>query len=117
MPERSQTARKDGSVWRIGTECEVAWINAGWAGGLSITASIPPVFAAYATLAFPLGLDVPREVLRLREDRFDDTVLACSARTPNPNLGGSGSLRPGLAMLSWMRLPACTCTAAGRTSW
>ena len=75
MPGRRQTALKDDSNWRIGTEDEVAWINAGWRRGVSITASIPPVFEAYATLAFPLGLDVPGDVLRPREDSFDDTLL------------------------------------------
>ena len=95
MPERSRTARKDGSVWRIGTEREVAWINAGWTGGLSITASIPPVFEAYATLTFPLGLDVPREVLRPREDRFDDTVLRVLSAHTRPQPWWLGFLETG----------------------
>jgi hypothetical protein len=86
VPGQSQTALEDGSTWRIGTEDEVAWINAGVTMGMSITASIPPVFAAYATLAFPLGLDVPRDLLRAREDRFDDALLrVLSAHTePQP---------------------------------
>ena len=86
MPKRSQTARKDGRAWRIGTEDDVAWINAAVTAGTSITAAIPPVFAAYATLAFPLGLEVPRERLRRLEDRFDDTLLhVLSAHTePQP---------------------------------
>lgn len=66
MPGQSQTALRDGSTWPVGTEDEVAWINAGVTRGMSITASIPPVFAAYATLAFPLDLDAPRERLRPR---------------------------------------------------
>ncbi len=95
MPERSQTARKDGSVWRIGTEDEVAWINAGWVGGRSITASIPPVFDAYATLAFPLGLEVSREVLRPREDRFDDTLLRVLSAHTEPQPWWLGFLETG----------------------
>jgi hypothetical protein len=116
VPGQSQTALRDGSTWPVGSEDEVAWINAGVTRGMSITASIPPVFAAYATLAFPLDLDAPRERLRPREDRFDDTLLRVLSRTLNHNRGGSGSLRPELAMLSWMKLHACTCTATGRTS-
>jgi hypothetical protein len=64
VPGQSQTAVRDGSTWPVGTEDEVAWINAGVTRGMSITASIPPVFAAYATLAFPLDLDAPHERLR-----------------------------------------------------
>ena len=86
MPGRIQTVRKDGSTWRIGIEDEVAWINAGVSPGKSITASVPPVFAAYATLALPLGLDMPRDELRPLEDRFDDILLGVlSAHTqPQP---------------------------------
>jgi hypothetical protein len=75
VPGQRQKARRDGNTWLVGTEDDVAWINAGVTRGMSITASIPPVFAAYATLAFPLDLDAPRELLRPREDRFDDTLL------------------------------------------
>jgi hypothetical protein len=42
---------------------------------MSITASIPPVFAAYATLAFPLDLERSSEQMRPVEDRFDDALL------------------------------------------
>jgi hypothetical protein len=42
---------------------------------MSITASIPPVFAAYATLVFPLGLEASRDHVRPAEDRFDDALL------------------------------------------
>ena len=41
-------------LWRIGSDDDVAWVNAGITRGLSITAAVPPVFAAYATLAFPV---------------------------------------------------------------
>lgn len=63
--------------------------------GLSITGMIPPVFAAYATLAFPLGLDVPREVLRPREDRFDDTVLRVLCTHTEPQGWWLGFLETG----------------------
>ncbi len=40
---------KDGRTWLIGTEAEFAWIASGTSVGTTITAAIPPVFAAYAT--------------------------------------------------------------------
>jgi hypothetical protein len=46
---------RDGRTWRIGTEQEVAWIADGTSTGLAITAAIPPVFEAYATLVRPGG--------------------------------------------------------------
>jgi hypothetical protein len=44
---------KDGRTWRIGTDAEVAWIENGTSTGLTITAAIPPVFEAYATVVLP----------------------------------------------------------------
>ncbi len=51
-----------------------------------ITASIPPIFAGYATLTFPLGNDSSREVRRSAEDRFDDALLRvlCTHADPQP---------------------------------
>ncbi len=87
LPQRSpQTRFKDGRAWRIGTEDEVAWINDGVTASRSITAGVPSVFAAYATLAFPVDLELDRDGMRPAEDRFDDAVLrVLSARmTPQP---------------------------------
>lgn len=42
-----------GHSWRIGTDAEVAWIARGTSPGLAITAAIPPVFGAYATIVLP----------------------------------------------------------------
>ena len=43
----------DGSTWRIGTDAEVGWIVEGTSMSRTITAAIPPVFEAYATLVLP----------------------------------------------------------------
>src|ERR1022692_490466 len=42
-----------GYSWRIGTDAEVAWIARGTSPGLTITAAVPPVFDAYATVVLP----------------------------------------------------------------
>jgi hypothetical protein len=44
---------KDGSTWRIGTAADVAWITGGTSVGRTVTAAIPPVFGAYATVLLP----------------------------------------------------------------
>jgi hypothetical protein len=44
---------RDGKTWRIGTDAEVAWIANGTSTGRTITAAIPPVFEAYATIVLP----------------------------------------------------------------
>jgi hypothetical protein len=46
---------RDGSTWRAGTDAEVAWIASGISMGRTITAAIPPVFEAYATVVLPYG--------------------------------------------------------------
>jgi hypothetical protein len=56
---------KDGSTWRIGTDAEVAWIAEGTSPGLAITAAIPPVFAAYATIVLPDGDEGQQEFDRV----------------------------------------------------
>lgn len=44
---------RDDRAWRIGTEAEVAWITCGWSRGRTISVAVPPVFEAYAMVAFP----------------------------------------------------------------
>jgi hypothetical protein len=81
-----RTQPKDGHAWRIGTENEVEWINAGVTDSRSITASVPPIFSAYATITFPLDLESSRDQMRHFEDRFDDALIrVLSAHTaPQP---------------------------------
>ena len=59
---------RDGSTWRVGTAAEVAWIANSTLGGLTITAAIPPVFEAYATVVLPHGGE--------RQDEHDRAMLA-----------------------------------------
>jgi hypothetical protein len=60
---------KGGRKWRIGTDAEVAWIAGGTFTSLTITAAIPPVFEAYATVVLPYGGE--------GQDEQDRAVLAC----------------------------------------
>jgi hypothetical protein len=57
-----------GHSWRVGTGAEVAWIAEGTSPGLAVTAVIPPVFAAYATVVHPEGA--------AGQERYDRAVLA-----------------------------------------
>jgi hypothetical protein len=59
---------RDGSTWRMGTGAEVAWIASGTSPGMTITAAIPPVFAAYATVVLPCRGE--------GQDKHDRAVLA-----------------------------------------
>jgi hypothetical protein len=69
-----------GHSWRVGTGAEVAWIAGGTSPGLAITAAIPPVFGAYATLVRPEnGEDA---------ERHDRAMLALlAAQSPGPPAG------------------------------
>jgi hypothetical protein len=51
----SRVTDAHGHSWRIGTDADVAWINDGTSASLAITAAIPPVFEAYATVVIPDG--------------------------------------------------------------
>jgi hypothetical protein len=87
VPEPGPRTRiKDGRTWALGANEDVAWINAGVSPGRSIGASIPPIFAAYATLVFPLGLESSRDQMRPAEDRFDNALLRvlCADTEPQP---------------------------------
>ena len=57
-----------GHSWRIGTGAEVAWIAGGTSPSLAITAAIPPVFAAYATVVRPESAP--------DQERYNRAVLA-----------------------------------------
>jgi len=58
---------RDGRTWPLGTDVEVAWIVNGTSIGRTITAAIPPVFEAYATVVLPEGSE--------GQDQHDQAVL------------------------------------------
>jgi hypothetical protein len=61
---------RDGSTWRIGTDADVAWIAEGTSIGRTVTAAIPPVFEAYATVVVAYGEE------RIKHDRAVLALLA-----------------------------------------
>jgi len=66
---------RDDRTWRIGTDAEVAWIASGTSTGRTITAAIPPVFAAYGTVVFPDTAEA--------WDRHDRAMLALLSEQSN----------------------------------
>jgi hypothetical protein len=64
-PSRSRT--RGGRTWRIGTNADVAWIANGTSRGRTITAAVPPLFEAYATVVLPEGGE--------GQDQHDGAVL------------------------------------------
>jgi hypothetical protein len=81
MSGGSQQRVKDGVAWRIGDERDVEWISDGTASSRRITAAIPPVFVAYATLVHPGEPGVPRDVYR---ERQQDLALVELLRRHSP---------------------------------
>ncbi len=69
-----------GHSWRIGTDAEVTWIAGATTPNLTITAAIPPVFDAYATVVLPdSGEDT---------ERHNRAMLALLAgQSPGPPAG------------------------------
>jgi hypothetical protein len=62
MGQPIETQVKDGVAWPVGGQTDVDWITEGTEGGRRITAAIPPLFAAYATLTNQQGAPgLPRE--------------------------------------------------------
>lgn len=59
---------RDGAMWRIGTRADVAWIAQGTSIGRTVSAAIPPVFEAYATVVQPYTGE--------RQDTHDRAVLS-----------------------------------------
>ncbi|HWH10777.1 MAG TPA: hypothetical protein VG165_06585 [Solirubrobacteraceae bacterium] len=67
------TRIKDGRAWRIGDDATVSWIADGTSITKAITAAIPPVFDAYATLELP-------ESWKERLGRHDAAVIELLTR-------------------------------------
>ena len=72
---------RDGRMWWIGTDADVAWIVRGTSIGRTITAAIPPVFEAYATLVLPPEGGEG-------QDRHDQAVLTLLVSSRRISRGG-----------------------------
>ena len=69
--------RRDGADWRLGTPQDVAWIAASTSLGTTITAAIPAVFDAYATIVLPADDDA-------RERQEQAVLSVLRAHSPDP---------------------------------
>lgn len=65
MPAGDVLRERDGRLWRIGAETDIAWIAGGTESGLTIGSAIPPVFEAYGTVVVPTEYDERDEQDRL----------------------------------------------------
>jgi hypothetical protein len=89
-----------GGRWRVGTDAEIAWIVDGTSVGLTITAAVPPVFEAYATVVLPSDSD--------GRDRHDQAVLALLRGAPAGQPWWLGFLRTGSADTVFPAAPTVT---------
>jgi hypothetical protein len=99
---------RDGSMWRIGTDAEVAWIANGTSMGRTITAAIPPVFEAYATAVLPYEEG---------QDKHDGAVLALLAEQSAREPWWLGYLDTGADDIVFPDVPKVTLYAGGITCW
>jgi len=84
MSERIQTRVKDGIAWPVGDQSEVDWIIEGTTPDGRITAAIPAIFDAYATLTNHPG--VPGRPRDLTLERRQDLALVELLRRHSSNL-------------------------------
>lgn len=89
---------RDGRTWRIGTDAQVAWIANGTSTGRAITAAIPPLFEAYATVVLPYAGE--------GQDKHDRAVLALLSKQSR-RLRGEGQAAAPQRGLPRDRLTPC----------
>ena len=107
MPDRVNTASKDGVAWRIGNDEDVAWVEENTASrGYTITVAIPAVFADYATLLHPGDANLPRDVEE--EARQDRALLTVLQRRTAPQSWWLGYLDTGASDIVFWNGPKIT---------
>jgi hypothetical protein len=81
VTEPIKTQVKDGVAWRVAGQADVDWVMDGTEPGRRITAAIPPMFAAYATLTDAGEPQMPRNLsLERRQDLAFVDVLRRHSR-------------------------------------
>jgi hypothetical protein len=83
------TRVRDDRTWRIGSDADVAWIKHGTSTRTAVTAAIPPIFAAYATLDLPESWDEEEQ------QRHDQVLLALLSEHSSPQSWWLGYLDTG----------------------
>ena len=111
---RSVTRIKDGRAWRIGSGAEVAWIQDGTSTTTAITAAVPPMFDAYATVELPEpGADADG-LWSDEQQRHDRALLAVLSRHAGSQPWWLGYLDTGVDDLVFPDAPPVTLYADWR---
>lgn len=105
---------KDGRPWPIGSHTEVAWIQDGTSITTSITAAIPPLFDAYATLALPEPGGAAHSSASDEQDCHDRALLAVLSRHAAPQSWWLGYLDTGADDVVFRDAPPVTLYAGWR---
>lgn len=92
---RLVTAARDGRAWRIGSNAEVAWIQDGTSITTAITAAIPPVFDAYATVELPCPQSDAQGMWSDEQRRHDRALLTRLSKHAAPQPWWLGYLDTG----------------------
>ena len=97
---------RDGTTWQIGSAPEVDWIANGTSTGLTITAAIPPVFVAYATIVLPHAEE--------EQERHERGLLAVLNKHSADQCWWLGYLDTGVADIVFPDAPMVTLYAGWR---
>jgi hypothetical protein len=105
---RRLTRVRDGRAWRIGGSADVAWIRDGTSITTAITAAIPPVFDAYATVELPYPQSDTHGMWSDEQRRHDGALLAVLSRHAPPGQWWLGYLDTGADDLVFPDAPPVT---------
>jgi len=94
-PRRLITKVRDGTAWPIGGNAEVAWIQDGTSITTLITAAIPPLFDAYATVELPGSGGNVHGLRNDGQECHDRALLAVLSRHTAPQRWWLGYLDTG----------------------
>src|ERR671932_95532 len=92
---RPVTRDRDGRAWRIGSGADVAWIRDGTSITTAITAAIPPLFEAYATVELPDPQSDAQGMWSDDQRRHDGALLAVLSEHAPPGPWWLGYLDTG----------------------
>jgi hypothetical protein len=102
------TRIRDGRAWRIGGSADVAWIRNGTSITTAITAAIPPLFDAYATVELPDPQSDAQGMWSDAQPRHDGALLAVLSEHAAPGPWWLGYLDTGADNVVFPDAPSVT---------